>query len=286
MSENYLLFTPARDEEAFLPDVAKNITNQSVIPKLWVIGDDGSKDGTWRIIEDLEKTFPWIKGIRLKFKNERDYANNRYTEVVRKGLKYATEFCQNHSYGYQYLAVVDVDVDLEKRYFEKIIETFKVIPKIGIASGFVYEEEMSSNEIKKSNIEPRGCALVFRRNCYEMIGGFQGHTNSIIKARKRGWGAEVLWTTKVYHRRKSWYKKNYFLTAGASAYSLNYHPLNALLTGFYYFLRNSPIKGLYYLNGYIGAFVAREKKTEDTEIKKYYWNSLSRLIARILGKFS
>lgn len=282
--KNYLVITLARNEEDLLPELSKGIINQLVKPVLWVIGDDWSSDKTWFIIKNLGKEFSWIKGIRLGFKQEREYAHKRYAEIVSKGFKNAIELCRENDWKYDFLAVVDADVRIENRYFEKLIRAFHTNPRLGIASGLVYEKGMSLREVQKSNAEPRGCALVFRRECYEMIGGFQGHTNSIIKARNRNWQVEVLPWAKAFHRRKSWSRKNYFLTAGTSAYSLNYHPINAFLTGIYYFVKASPSKGLYYLIGYIKSLIIREKKIEDEEIKEYYWNSLNRLLARILKK--
>lgn len=51
LSAKYLIVTAARNEEDALQDLAKDIINQSVIPALWVIGDDSSNDRTWSIIE-------------------------------------------------------------------------------------------------------------------------------------------------------------------------------------------------------------------------------------------
>jgi len=281
---NYLIVTPARNEEKMLPNLFKDIFKQIVRPVLWVIVDDASEDKTWLIIKDLEKRYPWIIGIKSGYTKQSEYANERYAYIVEKGFKYAIEYCRKYGIDYNFLAVVDADVRLEKEYFKKIIEAFESDSKLGIACGFVFEEGMSLNDLKKSNIEPRGCALVLRRKCYEEIGGFQGHTNSLIKARNRGWHTKVVPSAKVLHLRKTGSGKNYFLSAGKIAYFQNYHPVNALLTGFYYTIKFSPVKGLSYLNGYFGSFILRKRKIEDKEIKEYYWSSFKRLVIRLLRK--
>jgi len=281
-----LIVTPARNEEDMLPDLAKDIINQSVKPVIWVIVDDGSNDKTWSIIEDLEKELPWIRGIRLDLIQESGYAHERYAEVVRKGFNYAIELCRKHNSDYDFLVVVDADVRLENEYLEKVIEAFSSNWRLGIASGFVYEKGDSSKELNESNAEPRGCALAFRKECYEMIGGFQGHTNSLLKAQNRNWHTEKIRSTRIFHRRKSWSGKKYFSTAGKSAYFLNYHPINAFLTGIYYVTKVSPRKGVSYLMGYFESFILRKKKIEDEEIKEYYWNSFNRLLIRLSKKMA
>ena len=91
--KNYLIMTTARNEEKMLPDLAKDIINQSVKPVIWVIVDDGSDDKTYFIIKGLEKEFSWVKGIRLEPRQKSEYAHERYAEVVRKGFKYAIDLC-------------------------------------------------------------------------------------------------------------------------------------------------------------------------------------------------
>jgi len=278
---NYLIVTPVRNEEKMLPNLAKDIVEQVIKPILWVIVDDASEDRTWLIIKDLERKHPWIVGIKSKYPQRSEYANERYAYIVEKGFKYAVEYCRKHGFDYDFLGVVDADVRLENEYFKKIIEAFKSDPRLGIACGFVLEEGMSLNDLKKSNIEPRGCALVLRRECYEEIGGFRGHSNSLIKARNRNWHVKVVSSARVFHQRKTGSGRNYLLSAGKTAYYLNYHPINAFLTGIYYIIKGSPIRGLSYFNGYFGSFILRKKKIEDEEIKEHYWNSFKRLVGRI-----
>ena len=282
--KNCLITTPARNEEDMLPYLAKDIINQSNKPIMWVIVDDGSNDKTWFIIKDLEKDFSWIRGIKLEPNQERECAHERYAEVVRRGFKHAIELCRKHNFKYDFLAVIDADVRLEIEYFEKMIKAFHTNWRLGIASGLVHEKEMPLEELQKNNAEPRGCALVFRKECYEMISGFQGHTISIVKARNRGWHVEAFPSIKAFHLRNSWSRKNYFLTLGKNAYFISYHPVNVFLTGFYYIVKNSPSKGLSYLIGYFKSFLLKEKKTEDEEVREYFWSSFNRLLMRVSKK--
>jgi len=48
-SENYLIVTPCKNEEKFIPSLAKSIIDQTIKPKLWFIYEDGSTDSTYEI---------------------------------------------------------------------------------------------------------------------------------------------------------------------------------------------------------------------------------------------
>lgn len=58
--------TPVRNEEEYLPGLADSILTQRERPFRWTIFDDGSKDRTPSIIEQLEEQYDWIKSIRVK----------------------------------------------------------------------------------------------------------------------------------------------------------------------------------------------------------------------------
>lgn len=281
--KKYLVVTPAMNEEDMLPDLAKNIINQSIKPFLWVIVDDGSIDKTWLIIKDLEKENSWIKGIGLRSEPSNDYAHERYARVVMKGFTYAINLCDQANNDYNFLAIIDADVILEDKYFEKIINVFQSNQRLGIASGFVYEMGMSLKELQEGNAQPRGCALLFRKECYEMIGGFQGHINSLIKAQNRNWYIKTVTSVKVLHRRQTGFDKKYYYTAGKSAFFHNYHPITAFLMGVYLMAHRSPSIGFSYLYCYFKEFFQQKEKIDDEEIKQYYWGSFYRLLKHILN---
>lgn len=275
---DYVLITPVRNEQDFLPDLAKNLINQTIRPILWVIVDDQSTDHTWAIIDKLQKSFIWIKGIKAVSKYTYEYAYIRYFNNVQKGIEYAKDFCKKNEVNYNFIATVDADVKLELRYFEKLDIVFKNKPLLGVASGIVYEEGMSLRTFNKLNREPRGCALVFRRNLLETIGTYQGDSNLLIKAKNRGFIVETFPTIKVLHRRKTGERPGYFFSKGAYAYYTNYHPINMLLSSIYYGIYYSPLKGFYYLKGYLIKLFLRSQKISDDELKKHYWCSFKRLI--------
>jgi dolichol-phosphate mannosyltransferase len=63
----YSVVIPARDEEGALPsavaDIAGTLAREGV-PHEIVVVDDGSSDGTWKVLEDLKRRFPTLAPTR------------------------------------------------------------------------------------------------------------------------------------------------------------------------------------------------------------------------------
>lgn len=284
--KNFLIVTAAKNEDDMLPVLSRDVVNQSIKPVLWLIADDESSDETWSVIERLRDEYCWIEGIRIRHREEKEYAHpiDPYDKVTRKIFKHAIELCNKRHLNYDLLAVVDADIRLEREYFEKLVKAFHLNPRLGIASGLVYEKETSPEDLEKQKKNPRGAALVFRKECYEAIGGFPGHSESFIKARNRNWQVKAVTSAKIFHRRRVSPLKGtkYFFTLGEYSYFVNYHPISAFLAGVDLLIKNSVSKGLFFLTGYFRSFLLRKEKTDDEELKEYYWNSFDRLLRRFI----
>src|ERR1035437_385903 len=65
---NYLLIASAYNEESYIKYLIESVIKQRVKPVLWLIVNDGSKDGTGKIIEEYTKNNNWI--IKIDKKND------------------------------------------------------------------------------------------------------------------------------------------------------------------------------------------------------------------------
>jgi len=280
--------TAAKNEENLLPRLATSIIRQSVKPLLWVIVDDGSEDKTASIIKDLKSKYNWVKGLRLHGGGR--YSLSEYGDVLKKGFEYAIRECKQMRINYDFLGIVDADIVLGTRYFEKLLKESEENSKLGIASGIIWEKNEKMNFQTTENV--RGAAMFIRRECYEMIDGISSpvspDTVLIVKAKNRGWQVRTFHCVKAIHQRKTFGKINSRRACkelGEENYYLNYHPINAFLTGIYYAVNGSPSKGLSFLVGYSASFLLKKKKIGDEEIKEYFWSSFNRLLVRVSERY-
>ena len=58
--KRYVIITPVRDEEQYLEATIASVAGQTISPSEWVIVNDGSTDGTGKIIDRYAAQFPWI----------------------------------------------------------------------------------------------------------------------------------------------------------------------------------------------------------------------------------
>ena len=61
---SYVLITPARNEEAFIEKTIESMIQQTVLPRKWVIVDDGSTDKTPDIVSRYLEQYPWIEMVQ------------------------------------------------------------------------------------------------------------------------------------------------------------------------------------------------------------------------------
>src|SRR5262245_8735918 len=59
----YVVITPARKEAEHLADTIASMAQQTVLPVLWVIVNDGSSDGTKEIVDTAVSKYPWIRDV-------------------------------------------------------------------------------------------------------------------------------------------------------------------------------------------------------------------------------
>lgn len=289
----YLLVTPAKNEEQNLLEVSKSVTGQKLKPELWIIVDDGSTDGTPRILEELQENFPWVHSIRLPPRS-RDITFH-YSYVCKQGFDFALEYCREHNIEFEYIGLLDADTVLEKNYFEKLLAEFEKDNSIGIASGGIYYETEGklSLEVTSKSL-PRGTGRVWRKECFFETGGYQVEPSpdsiSNIKAIMRGWQLIQYADVVQIQKRKTsaanglWegYIKN-----GWMAYYLGKNPFFALVNVLYLSVKSPYYTGAAYFWGYFSSAIKKEKRIQDPEIRAYYRNQgLSGLLSRISGMLS
>lgn len=196
----YVLITPARNEEAFIEKTIESVINQTVLPKTWIIVDDGSTDRTPEIVGGYLKRYPWIEMVQMPQRRDRSFAakvhafNAGFERV--KGLQY------------EVIGNLDSDISFDKDHFEFLLQRFSEDPDLGVA-GTVFTEEgyNSATDSFEGHKHVSGQCQLFRRQCWEEIGGYIPHLAggidwmAVTTARMMGWKTQSFREKSFFHYR-------------------------------------------------------------------------------------
>jgi biofilm PGA synthesis N-glycosyltransferase PgaC len=187
MKNKYILISPVHNEGKLLPSLVNTVISQTILPEKWVIVDDASTDGTEEIVKRYESRYSFI----MYYKNQRSGSGSYYS---RRTEAFLAGFRKIRSMEYDFVAVLDADLSLEPTYYESILKEFDRNPKLGISSGvYINKTDGGFQKVIRDNISTPGGLQMFRRECYEDIGGYvplpYGGDDSLtdITARMKGW---------------------------------------------------------------------------------------------------
>jgi len=260
MGERYVLITPARNEEAYIEETIEAVISQTVLPLAWVIVSDGSTDRTDEMVLDYSDRYDFLYLLRRN-SDERNFESKvRSIDAGYQKLKEVR---------YDFIGNLDADVSFGHECFERLLEKFREDPDLGIGGGII-------NELIDGKFRPQiislnsvaGAVQLFRRNCYEQIGGYLpipgGGIDSAaeIMARMHGWRVRTFPDIKVLHyRRVTTGKRNILGTRfqnGVTNYLLGYHPIFQILSCLYRLVERPYLVGtLLILAGYCWSCVRR-----------------------------
>src|SRR4030042_10366 len=78
MKMNYVLITPAYNEEAYIEKTIQSVISQSILPLKWVIVSDCSFDSTDEIVKKYACEYNWIELIRVSERRGSRFASKVY----------------------------------------------------------------------------------------------------------------------------------------------------------------------------------------------------------------
>lgn len=278
-NRNYLLITPAKNEEKSIGECIKSVALQSVTPILWVIVDDGSTDKTSKIIQNAGKKYRWIQYIRLNESN-RDLTIH-VSEVYKTGFDFSINYCRKYGLKYNYIGFLDADMILsDNDFFKRLMIEFEKDKMLGIASGEIQSPnakgKLQSEKRRKDTIS--GGEMICRRECLEEIDQFPlsyaWESVLRVKALLKGWSVKRFNEIKVTQTRQTGSAEGMikgYLIKGRSKYYLNSNPLVVFAKAIKYILSKPHLKGFSYLYGYFSSLIEKRDQINDVEIRNYFF---------------
>lgn len=262
---SYVLITPARNEAQFLEQTINSVVRQTVRPLRWVIVSDGSTDGTDNIVRKYLAQHDWIEFVSLPERAERHFAgkaaafNAGYARVV--GLEY------------EVIGNLDGDVSFEEDYLAFLISKFAENPRLGVAGTPYREENALYDDSLKSAEHVSGACQMFRRECFEDIGGYPSIRSggidliAVLSAQAKGWQTKRFDEKVCLHHRNVGSGQHEgicrrLLHRGEKDYLLGSHPAFEIFRCAYQ-MKNRPyiVGGVLMLVAYVWAMLRGVERT-------------------------
>jgi biofilm PGA synthesis N-glycosyltransferase PgaC len=265
----YVLITPARNEEDYIELTIKSVISQTWRPLKWVIVSDGSIDRTDLIVKGYAQDHAWIELVRMPVRSNRDFGGK--VDCFNAGWERAKML------DYDVIGNLDADMSFGSDLFEFLMSKFTENPRLGVA-GSPFTEGKGTYDFRFSSVEHvSGACQLFRRECFEAIGGYipmKGggiDVAAVLTARVKGWETRTFPERSLLHHRpmgtashgrlKAWYR------LGQKDYALGRHILWQFFRSIYQ-MRQKPVLlgGSALLGGYLTSCISRVERPVSREV--------------------
>lgn len=266
---SYVLITPARNEAAFIELTIKSMVAQTVKPRRWMIVSDGSTDRTEEIVKSYLPANPWIELIRMPARRERHFAG--------KVRAFDAGYARLKDEHYEIIGSLDADISFDSEYFSFLLEKLIMDPDLGLV-GTPFIETNRKYDYRFTSIEHvSGACQLFRRQCFEQIGGYVPIRGggidliAVLTARMKGWKTRTFTEKVLRHHREIGTAEASVLSAwfkyGVKDYVLGCHPVwEAFRTCYQMTKRPYVLGGLLLGIGFVWSLARRAERTIPKEV--------------------
>jgi poly-beta-1,6-N-acetyl-D-glucosamine synthase len=291
MLPTYVLITPARNEGRFIELTIKSMVAQTMRPLKWIIVSDGSTDGTDDVVKRYASDHPWIELLRGPERPERHFAG--------KVQAFNAGYARLGHVDYEIIGNVDADVSFEPDYLEYLVGKFAHNPRLGVAGTNRWEGSLLYDYRFTSIEDVAGACQLFRRRCYEDIGGYKAVERggvdlvAILSARMHGWETRSYTDKVLIHHRPTGTATNgkwmVNFNDGRKDYMLGGHPIWELFRASYQMTKKPyGVRGCLLLWGYFWSMLNRIERPIPVDLirfrRKEQMNRLARFLRKSLGR--
>lgn len=197
---DYVLITPAHNEEAGIGRTIESMLGQTHRPLRWVIVDDGSTDRTPEIVASYAAQYPWIELLRRSPRQERTFAQK--VHAFNEGLK------RLEALRFDVIGNIDADISFGPGFFAFLISKISEDPSLGVVGASYTQDGWDSMYDSFEGAESvHGACQLFRYACFRDVGGYVPHAAggidwiAVITARMKGWKTQSFPDQRYHHHR-------------------------------------------------------------------------------------
>jgi glycosyltransferase involved in cell wall biosynthesis len=284
---NYVLITPARNEEASIARTLDCMVAQTQPPLKWVIVDDGSTDRTAEIAEAYAARYPWIEVVQRPRRSERTFAGK--VHAFNEGFE------RVRSLGFDVIGNLDADISFAPDHFASLIDKLREDSSLGVVGAAYTEDGWDSMHDSFEGAESvHGACQLFRVECFKDIGGYVPHASggidwiAVTTARMKGWKTRNFPDRRFHHHRVMGTAERSALGAmfdyGKKDYFLGGSPTWQICRVLYRMTKRPLVLGgLALLSGYSWAALTRVERPVSRELMRFHRREQMTKLRRIVG---
>jgi poly-beta-1,6-N-acetyl-D-glucosamine synthase len=291
-STRLLVITPVRNEANHIQRVAAAMAAQTRRPDAWVVVDDGSTDGTDRLLASLEREYSFLTVVsKPRSKGEGPVKDRLAMAAAPKAFNHGLE--RVGAEGFTHVAKLDGDTELPPKYFELLLSWFESNPRLGLAGGIRKEVTRDGWRFERPPAEYHvpGALKCYTVDCLRAIGGMHERlgwdTIDEVYARMHGYETRSFSDLVAVHHRP-------WGSADGSLRGRSRHGRCAYIVRFPlpWVLARAPIaaqgagsrvlSSLFYVGGYLMAALRRTPRVEDPEYAAFMREEIRARALRVI----
>ena len=286
-----LLVSPVHNEAEHIAEVARAVAAQTRRPDLWLVVDDDSDDGTLERLRELEPEIAFMRALSVPSGLTEGSGDRLAAAAVERAYTWALGTVDWRSFSH--IGKLDGDTVLPPDHLAGMLERFETDPSLGVAGGALTERSGGVwNVVPTPKDHATGLARIYRRECFEKIGGVPDRLGSdpitVTYARMNGYRARTFADLPVRHLRPMGSRQGTLhgrARHGATHYIVGYGFLWAALRSLMLAVRSRPlvIGGAAFLYGYLRAALGPTERVEDRSFRAFVRREQRRRLLAILG---